>query len=469
MTTPCPFPAGPRPTTRRHGPARRRLAAILAFLPLALAACGQSSQAGPEGRAAPAGAPEPAPIRITTAVVEARPIQRSVETIGSLLPWEEVVAKSQATGTVVRLHVDLGDAVRAGQPIAELDRREADLGLDQLQADLAAARENLARARAAGDAAQANLQRIRESRRTLVADLDRTRADAEWRRLEFERNRELQSKELIAARDVDNTRIQYEMALAQIRVAESTLAQHADHVRAAEAQLQADLGAIKAAEAQVRQREAALDLGKKRLGDTMAFAPMGGLVARRHVSVGEFVKDNTPLLTLVTIDPLKYTGTIPERFAPEVRIGQEIRLQVDAYPGRSFPGQVTRVAPAVDVQTRTLALEARVPNAHGLLRPGFFGRGVVQTRRDPRVAFAPAEAVAYFVGVTKAFVVADGKVHERQVKAGLREAGGIEIVDGLRPGETVATSGLAQLYDGAPVVVARPSSAGDRPAAAPAR
>ncbi len=439
----------------------RRLLVLL-LLPLALAGCGQSSQAKPERRETPAAPPERPTLRITTAVAEARAVQRSVDTVGSLLAWEEVIAKSQATGTVLRLYADLGDTVREGQPLADLDRREADLGLDQLQADLVAARENLARARAAAEATRANLERTRGSRQTLQADVARARADAEWRRLELERNRELAARQLIAARDVDNTRTQYEMGQAQLQMAESALAQHADQLRAAEAQLQADLGAVKAAEAQVRQREAALDLGKKKLGDTTVPAPISGLVARRHTSVGEFVKDNMPLFTLVTADPLKYTGTIAERFAPDVRIGQEVRLQVDAYPGRTFPGQVTRVAPAVDVQTRTLGLEARVPNGQGVLRPGFFGRGVVLTRREAQVAFVPAEAVAYFVGITKVFVVADAKARERQVKAGVREAGWVEIVEGVKPGEVVATSGLAQLYDGAPV------AAGPPPASTPA-
>lgn len=437
---------------------RLALAWLLLLGTLALAACGPSSQAGSERRPTP-GAPEPPPIRITTAVAEARVVQRSVETVGSLLAWEEVVAKSQATGTVVRLHADLGDAVRAGQPLAELDRREADLGLDQLQADLVAAREDFARAQAAAEATRANLQRIRDSRRSLAADVDRARAEVEWARLELDRSRELAAKELIPARDVDNARTRFEVARAQGEAAETAHAQHADQVRAAEAQLRADLGAAKAAEAQVRQREAALDLGRKRLGDTTVAAPLSGLVARRHTAVGEFVKDNTALFTLVAIDPLKYAGTIPERFAPDVRIAQEVRLEVDAYPGRSFPGQVTRIAPVVEVATRTLALEARLPNAQGLLRPGFFARGAILSRQEARVPFVPAEAVAYAVGLTKVFVVADGKVQERPVKAGLRLGGWVEIVEGVQPGETVATSGLAQLYDGAPVAV------GERPAA----
>jgi RND family efflux transporter MFP subunit len=422
---------------------------------LGLGACGQSSQAGPESRPGPGTVPERPPIRITTATVEARPVQRSVDTLGSLLAWDEVIAKSQAVGTVVRLGADLGDALEAGQVLAELDRREADLGLDQLTADLAAARDNLARARAAAEASDAALQRTRDHRRVLEADVERARADAEWRRREYERTRELFARELIATRDVDSARTQYEMAQAQVRMVESVLAQHGDQVRVAEAQREAELRAVKTAEAQIRQREAALDLGRKRLGDTTVPAPISGLVARRHVSLGEFVKDNTPLFTLVATDPLKYTGTVAERFAPDIRAGQEVRLAVDAFADRAFAGQVTRIAPVVDVATRTLALEARVPNGGGLLRPGFFARGVVLTRRDPHVAFVPAEALAYAVGLTKVFVVADGRVRERSVKAGPTQGGWTEIIEGVQPGEVVATSALGQLYDQAPVRVGK--------------
>jgi RND family efflux transporter MFP subunit len=410
-------------------------------------------------------APDPAPLRITTAVAEGRSVQRSVDTVGSLLAWEEAVARSQIQGTVVRLHADLGDAVREGQPLADLDRREADLTVDQLGADLLAARENLARSRAAADASRANLERVRESRRGLTADLERARADAEWKRRELERNQELHAKELIAARDVDQARAQSQAADALVQMAETTLGQHAEQVRAAESQLEADLGAVKAADAQVRQREAALEFGRKRLADTVVSAPLTGLVARRHVTTGEFVKDNTPLFTLVATDPLKYTGTVPERATPEIRPGQEVRLTVDAFGARAFSGQVTRVAPVVDVPTRTLALEARVPNGQGLLRPGFFAKGAVLVRRDARVPFVPADALAYVVGISKVFVVADGRAHERLVKAGLREAGWVEILAGVKPGETVATSGLAQLYDGAPV---QPAPGAPAPAAAPA-
>jgi multidrug resistance efflux pump len=447
---------------RRSAPRARLVGLLLLALLLPDLARGQARTPAPAP--SPAKGAEPAAVRVTSAQVEGRTVQRSIDTVGSLLAWEEAVARTQLSGTVVRLYVDLGDPVREGQPLADLDRREADLAIDQLAADLAAARENLARARAAADASRAVLERVRESSRALAADVERARADAEWKRREHERYQELLAKELVAARDVEQARANVQAGEALVATAETALAQHGDQVRAAEVQLAADQAAVTAADAVVRQREAAVELGEKRASDTVVPAPLTGVVAKRHVAVGEFVQDRAPVFTVISTDPLKYTGTVAARAAPEIRAGQDVRLSVPALGARAFPGEVTRVAPAVDAPTRTLALEARVPNAQGLLRPGFGARGTIEVRRDGRAPFVPAEALASAVGVTKVFVVANGRAQERFVRAGLRAAGWVEILEGVKPGEVVATSGLAQLYDGAPVTLA-PS----RRAAAPAK
>ncbi len=426
----------------------RRCLLVIA-IPLILWGSAQSDAQGSQ----PKKAQEVKAFPITVARVEARSVQRSVETVGSLLAWEEVQVKSELPGTLDRLLVDLGDRVPSGAVLAEFDKREARLSAQQAEADLLASRETLARARTSVEASQANITRVKEQATSLEADVARARAQLEWAALELERSRQLRAKDLIAARDVDNARTQSEVAAAQLRMAESALAQHPDQLRIAQAQLDSDRAALKAAEAQVKQREAALGLAQKRLEDTTVRAPLAGSIARRHVSAGEYVRENSALFTLVVSDPLKYAGTIPERFAPEVSPGQPAQISVEAFPGRSFTGRVTRVAPAVDVQTRTLSIEARVPNGDGRLKAGFFARGAVLTRKQEGAAFIPAEAVVYFVGITKVFVASDGKVQERMVRAGAREAGWVEIIEGVKPGETVATGNLSQLWNGAPVTI----------------
>jgi RND family efflux transporter MFP subunit len=402
----------------------------------------------------------PAPLRVTSARVESRSVAQRVATAGTLRASAEAVARAHRAGTVLRLDVDLGDPVRAGQPLAELDRRDDDLAIAELVADAAAARESLARARAAADASRAALDGARERGRTLAADVERARADAEWKRREHERYQDLLAKELVAARDVDQTRAQVQAAEALVATAETALAHHGDQLRAAEAQLAADQAAVTAADAGLRQREAALELAQARASATVVPAPLTGVVAKRHVAVGERVQGDAPLITVVATDPLTYTGTVAERAAPAIRPGQEVRLSVAAHGARTFPGEVTRVAPVVDTPTRTLALEARVPNAEGLLRPGFRARGTVEVRRDGRARVVPAEALAVTDGGSQVFVLAEGRAEARPVRTGPRTAGWVEILDGVRPGEVVATSGLAQLYDGAPVTLAPAPRAG---------
>jgi RND family efflux transporter MFP subunit len=431
-------------------------AALLA-LALVAGACSRSQAEAPPSGTAPAksAAPTAGPraIPITVGRAETRSVQRAVETSGSLLPWEEVLAKTEQSGTIARLFVDLGDRVAAGATLAEYDRREFQLAVDQARADLNAAREALARAQAQVAAGEASLQRVKDNLAALEADVLRAQSQVDWAKSELERNQQLFAKEIIAARDVDSARNQYNTAAAQLTMMKTAAAQHPDQVRVAEAQLRSDLATVRAAQATVKQREATLSLAEKRLGDTTVKAPIAGFIARRHVSAGEFVKDNTALFTLVVTNPLKYAGTVPERQAPELRTGQTLRLTVEAYPDKTFAGAITRLAPAVDVATRTLAVEARVPNEAGALRPGFFAKGSVLTREDPSVVVVPADALMNVVGLNKVFVIADGKAQERQVRPGARQGGTLEILQGVKAGETVATSNLPALYNGAPITV----------------
>src|SRR5262245_21649198 len=431
----------------------RVLALCLAVALAAAAADRSDAQAPPAGKAA---APAFRPVSITVARAEAREVQRSVETVGSLLPWQETQVKTEQPGTIAKLHADLGDSVPRGKVLAEYDSREFDLAVAQADADLLSARQSLSRSQASVEASEAALRRARDNLGALQAEVARNRSQVDWGKSELERNQELYRRELIAARDVDNAKNLYNVAAAQLAVAQNALAQHPDQVRIAEAQLESDRAALRVAQAEVARREAALAIARKRLGDTTIRAPFAGFIAKRLVNAGEYVKENTGVFNLVALDPLKYTGSVPERYAPELRVGQRVELSVEAYPGKAFPGEVTRLSPAVEVQTRSLALEGRVANADGRLRPGFFTKGQVLTRKEGSVAFVPAESVVYFVGISKVFVVANGKVEERVVKAGSRQGARVEILDGVKAGETVAASNLTQLFDGAPVTLVDP-------------
>jgi len=194
-------------------------------------------------------------------------------------------------------------------------------------------------------------------------------------------------------------------------------------------------------------------------------SPITGAVARRFVSAGEYVHPGSQLFTLVAEDPLKLRGNVPERFAHELQVGQAVQVQVDAFPESTFAGRLARISPASSPESRAVAIEAIVVNRDRKLKPGFFANAAVITRTDDQALMVPQEALITFAGVTKLFVISEGKAHERQVQVGSRSNGGlVEIVRGIEATEVVATSGLAKLEDGSTVSVRVPVSASRKPA-----
>lgn len=447
----------------RPDPLRRSARLAFRLLLTFLTAAGCSGEPPSAVERKPATAEPPTAARrvptVSVARVEAHGLERIVDATGSLLAWEEVALNTSIAGTVARLLVDLGDRVKVGQVVAEQDPREAALAVEQAEAGVGAARDGLQRAQAQAQATLAQLQQVRESRRSLEAGLNRTRAGLEETRVNLERMRKLAAQALVAQREVDVARTQYETAAAQHETSQVELGQFPDRVRVAEANLESDRSAIRVAESDLRRREADLALARKKLTDVTLRAPITGAIARRHLNPGQYVPENTAVFTIVRTDVLKFTGTVPEHASLELRPGQSVRIRVEPVPRRDFPGRVTRVSPAVDVTSRTVTIEAEVPNPEGLLKPGLFARAAVVLREDQGVAFVPEEAVAYFAGITKVFVVTGGVARERTVGLGARKGGLIEVVNGVQAGEQVATSGLAQLHDGAPVTVAGPGRA----------
>lgn len=183
-------------------------------------------------------------------------------------------------------------------------------------------------------------------------------------------------------------------------------------------------------------------------------SPLTGSVAKRLVSVGEYVRPGTPLFDLVADDPLKLRGDVPERFTQELATGQPVEIRVDAYPDIVFAGRLVRVSPAANAENRSITVEAEVPNPQRQLKAGFFANANIVTRSDDKALVVPETAVISFAGVTKLFVVRDDVAYERQVRVGTRdEAGLVEVIEGLSPDDLVATSGLAKLENGMAVRV----------------
>lgn len=243
---------------------------------------------------------------------------------------------------------------------------------------------------------------------------------------------------------------------ATLREMEARLAKaHADNARA---QVLRTQGIMSTEEAEKMRTEAAvleaqLDVIKVKIDRTVIRAPLTGAIASRDTAVGAVVKIGQTLYKVVQDDPLKFRTPVPERFAGYLKVGQKIRVTVDAYPDRVFGGEITRINPTSETANRSITIEALVPNPERLLRPGFFAKGDLVYDLHGDAVVVPETALTTFAGVTKLFVVAGGKAEERIVRTGIAVDDRREIVDGVKEGEAVAVSNLDKLEQGAAVTV----------------
>lgn len=198
-------------------------------------------------------------------------------------------------------------------------------------------------------------------------------------------------------------------------------------------------------------------------------APFSGQVGLREVSVGDFVNVGQDLVRLVRLDPIEVDFSVPESAMGQIRKGQGVSVNVDAFPGETFDGEVVAIDPVVDPNSRSLRVRAQVPNPDARLRPGQFARVQVDTGGDSGKALLVPEQALMQEGDTRfVYTVVDGKAHKTPVKTGARVPGMVQVLDGLAPGAVVITAGQAKpmMREGAPVMVL-PSPDGAAPDAAP--
>lgn len=443
----------PRP---RSGARLSELLAALAFLAIAPISCGPTqAPAPPVGPAQTAdqskggattgkpagptsaggskgpGAPRPPapPIDVQLGPVTVGEAARSVDVTGTLYGDIEATIASKVTGRLALLQADLGDAVETGAPLADLDRRDYELELAQRERTVAAtlAELGLERAPDAGFDVSA------------VPSVRQRRSEADNAKAKYERAKRLfeQTPPLIAEQDLADLRTAWQMAMAATESAQL---------------------AAKALIAKAEAEDAAVAIARQRLDDTRLSVPTDDAgrprtfrVAERLASVGELMNVGTPIVRLVSIDPIRYRATVPERFAAEVAVGQRATLALE---GRSAPsvGTVSRISPRIDERSRSFEVEVTVPNADGSLKPGAFAKGSIEYRRDAGITFVPSAAVVTFAGVDRVFTVKDGKAVAHRVRVGRRQGDLIEVT-GEIGADQVVVGNAAGLSQDAPVTV----------------
>ena len=419
---------------------------------IGLTACGNKSPQGerPQNQQASNSAPADAPVAVTVAKTEARNVPAVIQTTGSLVADESSNVAPKVAGKVANVNVNIGDFVAQGTVIAKIEDSDARRRLASAQASVkqavAAVRQAEARL-GLGPNGSFNASSIPEVR---SANANYEQALAELRQAEANEKR---YRDLVQSGDT--AMITYE----QYRTARDTARARAN---AAKEQLDAQINnakqnnqAIASAQASVEAAQTQVETAKQDLADTIVRAPFSGFVTERQVAPGEYVSSANTIATIIRSNPIKIQMQVAEADVPSVLIGRGVSVQVDAYRDRRFAGTVSAINPSVDPNSRSAIVEAKVENGDNALRAGMFATARINKEGGATGIFVPRSAVYSHepTGSFRAFVIVEGVAKLRVIQLGAEEGDSIQILSGLNADETVATSNLDQLYEGAKVTV----------------
>jgi len=339
-------------------------------------------------------APPPLPVR--TVELEARPLEHRVDVTGTLISTVAVDIKTEVQGRLMTVLKEEGDFVQKGELVALQNEANPKLGLQQ---------------------AEANLE-------TGVAALERVKVMEEHARIEDERAQNLLKSGGITDRDFEAAKVALQDARAQRRLAE----------------------------AQIEQARQAVAIAKKRLDDCRVYSPISGEIERKYLNPGSYVDGNALLYHVVDNQHLEVELFVSSNDLGRLKEGQIVRFGVPSYPGEAFEARIKTINPAVQAVSRSITVRATAPNPTRKLKAGMFARGWIVTDIQPDGYLVPPNAVwrranqAPFV-----YIVEQGTAHKREVKTGLEQPEGIQITEGLKPGDEVVTEQYMELADGSRV------------------
>lgn len=341
-----------------------------------------------------------APAEVDVATVQAGAATRALTLPGETAGWYEATIYARVDGYVSHWYVDIGDQVKAGQVLAVIDTPDLDAQLAGAQAKL----------------------------RTAEAEVNVRKAQADFARTTYDRWRE-SPKGVVSEQETADKQADYESAKAM----------------------------LVAAQADVKQAQG--DVGKY-----MAFeqyknvtAPFAGVITERRVDIGNLVtagstSSTTMLYRMAQNDPIRVFVDVPQDAAPWMKVGSPVDVVATGTGNRVFSGTITRTSDSVDTQSRTLKVEADLPNRDGSLVPGLYVDATFHLRAEG-IAQVPAAAVMLRAGGSEVAVVRDGRVRFRPVTIAEDNGTTVNLSSGVRPGEQVVLNINSQIGDGSAVDV----------------
>jgi RND family efflux transporter MFP subunit len=382
------------------------LAILCAVVLVAVSGCGKKIETSAE-REKTAGQPV-AELMAQTITVQPQSWPTIVRCQGTLYADEDSAIGARVAGRVAKVHVDLGDVVKAGDPLVTLESDEFELLVSQVEAQL-----NQARSAVGLTGCEVNDTLDPEKSPPV------RQARAVWNETQasLERATSLKKQGAISQGEYDVV---------------------ASAERVAEARYAAALNAVREKLAMIGVKRVELALAQQRLADAVIRAPFAGRILNRRATPGGYISAGDAVVTLVRTNPIWFRGTLPERYASQLRTGSQIDIRISSLQSPLL-AEVTRISPTLDLLSRSLSFEAKLDNADQQIRAGLFATAEVVLNPEAESIVVPESAVHSFAGSEKVWKVIDGIAQQLEIATGIRRDGNVEITEGLTVGDTILT------------------------------
>lgn len=417
-----------------------RTIAVLVIIISLLAGCSPSNQANSTQRGRNA--------QMRAVPVEVKPAEQkdfglTFSLSGRVEANQQVDAPSKQTGKVSQVFVRVGDLIKAGQPIVQLDGEEIHIQLQRSQAALLSAKSRYE------DAKKGTQEESLAQTQNLLVDLENK---YKMTKRDLERSEKLFTEGAISQDEVENARLQASSALTTLENQKQKLKLD---------QKGPTQSTIDAAKAQVMQAEADLSLSSLNAKNLVIKAPIDGIIATLPVSVGESVSNGKVIAQIVDTSVMKVKTQVDESKVGLFQNGQSVDIEVSAV-GVKTKGKIVSVSPVAD-SSRSYPLEIEIPNTDGKIRVGMIASA--ETKGEQRKALVvPREAVIFKEQSYFVFTVEDNKAKQVKVEVGESDGERIEILKGLKPGAQVIVKGQNMLVSDADVTVIDPNKKEQAPA-----
>lgn len=348
---------------------------------------------------------------------------------GDISPLMQVDLISKVSGYLEKINVNLGESVRQGQVIAQIDRSDFLYKVREMEA-------KVAQAKAALDEIEAGTRS--EDVRQAEEAVKQAQSRFDNAKTHRERMEALYNRQIISKKDFDNADTECSVYEAQLSSNRERLKQLREGARRE---------VREGSREKLKEMEAVLLQEQTRLQNATITAPFAGEITHKYVDAGALVSSATPLVTLVHTETLKLVANVLEKDISLVKPGMKVKIQAEAFPGRTFEGKIVRINSAVDLATRTLQTEIHIPNTGGALRPGMFAKIEIALSTRVGTLTIPKVAVIEEGKDRVVFVVENGQALRKPIVIGVEQDDKVEVLQGIQEGDGIVVKGQGSLKD----------------------